>query len=64
MTGQGGPGHAADDAGGDDAPLPVRLCTTLIRCHCRNLPALALQRHTAGQHDRSPAVHAETDLYA
>jgi hypothetical protein len=33
MTGEGSPGHAADDAGGDDRPLPLRYRPRFIGCH-------------------------------
>ena len=67
MTGQSGPGHAADDTGDDDLLLPFRLCTTLIRCHGRNLPArLTLPcRGLAGQfHSQAEAAGQQAGALA
>jgi hypothetical protein len=49
MTSQGGPGHAANDAGRDDRTLPLSLSPRLNRCHPQNVPAgvarTSLDRH-------------------
>jgi|SRR6185437_15274439 len=57
MTSQGGPGHAANDAGRDDRTLPLRPSPRLNRCHPQKVPVAVATRRTCMRWKRVLLAH-------